>query len=787
MGRLIAVHILLTMTASQGKPAPAGRPRAEILPLTERILMVHVSEGRAIHHQRGQKRTDGERVEIAPLDTAAASRPEAWRVTCADDPDFASGLRPLRVGRKSKGTDFAWMVQGWDAANNRAVNRDPDHVKDHWLYLVLPHAVKSGRTYTVTPYGVPGLEPMTLACHWDKARSEAVHVNLLGYLPEARGKYAYVYHWAGDMGSTDLSFLKDRSFRLVDTKTGRTAFTGTVAFRAPANQPETHQVRDTPNGSYINAEVWECDFSGFSIPGSYVVAVDGVGRSLAFRIDADVYREAFRTTCRGLYHNRSGIALKKPYTEFERPAPHNPLLTPGFAGKLVYTASRHIDWKNPDADPADRPAIEAGIKGPIDVWGWYQDAGDWDSYASHTTVATSLLFAFETAPRNFTDGELNIPESGNGIPDILDEAAWLPRFCRRLRRELVRKGWGTGGIGLRICGDHFGGDTRADGTTKGSWEDTDRQWIVSGEDPVSTFRYAGTAAHLAWCMKLAGLRDPEGIDWLAEAKESWAWAVAHTSPADEGKVRDGRSYAAAALFRMTGDPACEAWLEKDTAGLKAGDELLWDRAHGPWIYCLGGGAAPTRPALAKRLREVVLASAEAVALASSRKRPLRWGGSWWMPMLVGQQTTPWILDGIVGWALTKDSDPALAAAFRGAVATTCDYFLGTNALNQTWVTGLGERHVREAFHMDAWYNGKGRIHPGVIPYGPWKKTKALGQGPWDSDWPNKTVHPTIDLWPGNERWFENRNSPLSAEFTIHQNTAPAAAAFGWLCAAKPTK
>src|SRR4029079_13036128 len=294
-----------------------------------------------------------------------------------------------------------------------------------------------------------------------------------------------------------------------DQKTGKAAFTGSVVYRAPANRQETGLVQDTPNGNFLGAEVWQCEFSSFSVPGTYVVAVDGIGCSFPFRIDADVYREAFHTTCRGLYHNRSGIALKKPYTEFERPAPHNPLLTPGFAGKLVYTTSRNIDWKNGDADAADKPAIEAGIKGPIDVWGWYQDAGDWDSYISHTSIATILCFAYETAPKNFSDGELNLPESGNGVPDILDEAAWLPRFCFRLRRELLKKGWGTGGVGLRVCGDHFGGDTRQDGTSKGSYEDVDRQWIVSGEDPVSTFRYASVAAHLDRRLTLGRVTDPD--------------------------------------------------------------------------------------------------------------------------------------------------------------------------------------------------------------------------------------------------------------------------------------
>jgi hypothetical protein len=661
------------------------------------------------------------------------------------------------------------------------VNKDPDHAKDHWLYLVLPQPLTPGKTYAVKAAGIAGLESLTLNYKVEQSRSEAVHVNLLGVVPDSPAKFAYVYHWAGDLGSVPLDFLKGKSFRLIDQKSGKAAFSGEVTFRAPANRQETGQLTDTPNGSFLCAEVWQCDFSAFTTPGSYVVAVDGVGCSFPFRIDADVYREAFRLTCRGLYHNRSGIALKKPYTEFERPAPHNPLLTPGFAGKLVYTTSRFIDWKNADADAVDRPAIEAGIKGPIDVWGWYQDAGDWDSYDSHTNVATTLCFAYETAPSNFSDGELNLPESGNGIPDILDEAAWLPRFCNRLRHELIKKGWGSGGIGLRVCGDHFGGDTRADGTSKASYEDTDRQWIVSGEDPVSTFRYAAIAAHLAWCLQIAKKTDPDKVDWRNEAKEAYAWALAHTQAKDEKSVKDVRCHAAAQLFRLTGAAEAEAQVEKDTSGLKPGETLAYDARYGPWAYLLGGKG---KPELMQRLRECVLAGCENIALKTSEQRALRWGGDFYMPMLVGQQTTPWILDGIVGCTLTKQSDPAKSKAFRGAVVTTADYFLGTNALNQTWVTGLGARHVEGIFHMDAWYNGKPTLHPGLIPYGPWKKGKDQGMGPWDADWANKTVYPGIDQWPGNERWFDNRNCPLSAEFTIHQNTCYSAATYGWLCGAR---
>src|SRR5258707_3515727 len=42
-----------------------------------------------------------------------------------------------------------------------------------------------------------------------------------------------------------------------------------------------------------------------------------------------------------------------------------------------------------------------------------------------------------------------------------------------------------------------------------SYLDTNRQWIASGEDPWSTYRYAAVAAQLAWCLKKAGVADPE--------------------------------------------------------------------------------------------------------------------------------------------------------------------------------------------------------------------------------------------------------------------------------------
>lgn len=735
----------------------------EVLPLNDQIVMLHWDDGYVVHHGIGQRRGD-EEVIVRPLNVSRAMKPSSYSIRIGSET-----VQPTRVSRKSKGTDFAWFVDYW--FENKAVNEKPDHAREHWIYLALPKPIPAGATVEVS---MPDLEdePVRAEFVFDvaKVRSEAVHTNVIGYLPWAPDKFAYLFHWAGDGGSVDFSRWNDAPFHLRDRDTGKVVFEGKLAFRKDAANQETFHVTDSPpNGNFLKADVWQADFSKFETPGEYIVSIPGVGCSFPFRIAPDSYREPFVTTIRGLYHNRSGIALVEPYTQFTRPAPHNPKLTPGFAGKLMYTKVPYSEWGSEGGDEAK---LRAGFVGPLESAGWYQDAGDWDSYPTHLRVPIELLIGFQLTPKGFADGELNIPESGNGIPDQLDEAAWLPRFCYRLRHELLDKKYATGGIGLRIAGDAFG----SDGEGIPSYKDVHRIWAASGEDPISTFGYAGVAAHLAYLLADLGKKDPEGIDWAKESREAFDWAMAH----DASGTQAYRTYAAACLFRLTGDARYERQLAKDLADIPEGP-VFEERMYGIMVRALGAQPGD----LLTKTRAWVLATADETLLGTSAKRALRWGGNFSMPMLIGQQTTPMILEGPVARELTRVSDPEKSLSYLAAICTTCDFFLGGNALNATWVTGLGPRHPNQVFHMDAWYNGKPTPHPGVIPYGPWLKQSEFGQGPWDAAWPNKTLYPMgVDAWPGGERWYDNRCSPMNSEFTIHQNTAPAAVIFGYLFAQK---
>lgn len=766
----------------------ASRARAaelvEVLPLTDQILMVHFDDGRVTIAKPGEKAQAGDIVTVSPLDAARASSADAYQLTSADDSAYATAARPTAVGRKSKGTEFANHCDTW---SGKCVNTSPDRAHEHWIYLVLPSALKRGKTYRVET-GALASNASTTTFTFDETRlrSEAIHVNTVAYAAQSPAKYGYVYHWLGDRGGLDVGPLVGRACHLVRTSDRTVAFSSTLKARKGADNVETAYPTDTPGANFLGTAVADCDFSAFGAPGEYVLSVDGVGSSFPFRIDEDAFRKPFYAAMKGLFIQRSGIAIDAAHGEgYSRPAPHHPKLTPGFAGKLKYTSTRWFDVTSGDAAEADKPTWEAGIKGDLDTWGWYQDAGDWDAYFVHTTIPSQLLLLFEAHPDHFVDGELKIPESGNGIPDVIDEARWLIRFYHRTRHAILAAGYGTGGVGgARVMGDLWGSDL-PDGVVAGSWQDTKRQWIVSGEDPWMTYRYAALAAHLAYVLKSIGKADPEGIDWRAEAEAAWKWASENTRAGDGTKhgyaLVQMRMHAAVALYRLTGESAHHEAFKTDFAA--AGAAYDESSRYWQWLY-----ARLPASAVDASIREKSFAAMEARAaeeLASTHTdRATRVGGNFYMPMFLGQGSTPLINDGLLALDALSERPSERREKMRATAYTTADYFLGTNPLNMTWISRLGPRYPKGPFHLDGFTKGAEFPPMGIIPYGPvavardWMAQPP--QGPWSSNWPNSDVHPAIESWPGHERWFDQRTGIASCEFTVHQTTIVSAVVYGSL-------
>ncbi len=765
----------------------------DVRPLTDRVLMVHIDEGYVQHAVAGQVRKQATAF-VNPVNVNLATQPNQYQLSSPTDPAYTAAKSPTSLNRKSKPTDFAPLCEVYEVQPFYGVigcaNNSPDHVMEHWIYLRLAQALQGGQTYRLTMSAgvIGGQREIEFVFDEQQLRSDAIHVNNIAYSTAAELKYGYVYHWLGDGGSLDLSAYDNNAFGLIDVSSGQVVYSGNLKFRKDefAQESARGDVTETPNNNFLGAEVYECDFSAYNVPGEYKLFVEGIGSSYPFNISCNSTRLPFEMVMKSIYYNRSGVELDHPYTEATRPAPHNPLVTPGFAGKLKYTTTTICQASVPDANEADKPLWESGILGDLDAWGWYQDAGDWDGYPSHYKVPVQLLLTYEHFPENFTDGQLGTAENNNGLPDILDEARWLIRYYKRIKDETESKNWTTGGVpGGRVFGDLWGDDLGEGDIIRGSWQDNDRIWVASGEDVVTTFNYAGIAAHFAYLLEQGQLTDPENIDWEAEAISAYQWAV---QAYDVNAVCQdythvwARNYAAAALFRLTGDASYDADFQATwtATGQKAFDVLQAEPAYGPYVYAFTD--MTKSGSIDDSIKIAIEYTSDFYLIWNVDKRSCRWGGNPFLPMLSGHPTTPYVLEGLMGYNLIRESNPSKAAEYLKYLYTTVDYFLGTNPLQMTWISGLGEKSPYGLLHLDSWASGDGGeyMKSGIVPYGPWKRDEPSIITSSHHHWPNQWIYPDINVWPGHERWFEQRYAALGPEYTIHQNNVTAAAIYGAL-------
>jgi endoglucanase len=148
--------------------------------------------------------------------------------------------------------------------------------------------------------------------------------------------------------------------------------------------------------------VWQGDFSSLNAAGRYIIAV-GEHHSEPFEIGGAPYRGVLAAALKQFFYQRCRTALTEPYARsFTRGAPCH--------------VHDEVAW-----DLADHPERKRRWKVRQ---GWH-DAGNYDMYVASTApTAQALLLAFETEPELFGDLSLDIPESSNGVPDILDEVRW---------------------------------------------------------------------------------------------------------------------------------------------------------------------------------------------------------------------------------------------------------------------------------------------------------------------------------------------------------------------------
>jgi len=183
-----------------------------------------------------------------------------------------------------------------------------------------------------------------------------------------------------------------------------------VVFRVPTDGGSIHSKGKDPGSG---DQVWWVDFSPVKARGSYHLFSSSLNaRSYEFVIAPDVYDDVMRTALKTFYLQRCGIAKTATY-----------------AGAWADgTACHRADaWTGPAPSQVDR-----GLR---DLTGGWHDAGDYNKYLWYA-ASNAILFmlrAWEDEPRRFPDGALNIPESGNGVSDLLDEVKWELDFFLKMQ------------------------------------------------------------------------------------------------------------------------------------------------------------------------------------------------------------------------------------------------------------------------------------------------------------------------------------------------------------------
>jgi endoglucanase len=602
-----------------------------------------------------------------------------------------------------------------------------------------------------------------------EAPSPLFKVNQVGYLPWAP-KYAYMGAWLGPELGAWRPHGELAGWQLVD------AATGEVVKDSP-DPPRVHVLdTETEEGApWTGEKTYEMDFSEIAREGEYFLRVPGVGRSAAFKIWRGAAEEAFRVHMGGLYQKRCGIAKEEPWTHWTAPACHTEVVRgvfPPEEGKLP----SGIFWFDIIRDTTD---WEHGER--LQLAGGWHDAADFDRRPQHLGIVNDLCAAYLMRPENFPDGQLRIPESSNGIPDILDEAEWGLRHLLAGQRE-------DGGVGTWVeTTDHPGpGDVE-------KWDGM--QYALSRATRRSSLAYAAHASLLARCD--ARFREK----YLESAERAWDFALRErprteiftvrrkgggwfdTTDAvywDEPEELPAALFAKAAvnLHALTGDAKYLEAMEAEAPRLaKAQDKEGWswepmlfsgEMAAGPTPEALDGLFGPWKKRVMKSAEAVLRQQRDAWAYRLPWHAP---GESWYKTIGLGHahplQRARWFVaaHGISG-----------EARFLDAAALALDFHNGCNPMGSTLTSGLGEVYPVAFLDLPSYVDGIEEYVPGITPYRwVWALPARAVSILWDND------REAARRWPVWRRWWnlEIKTVPAS-EYTVWETIAPAAVVTGYL-------
>lgn len=493
--------------------------------------------------------------------------------------------------------------------------------------------------------------------------------------------------------------------------------------------------------SYSPLPVRLADISSITVSGNYVVGVNAVNATATITVQPSVHKRVATASLKAFYFQRASTALPEKYAgQWHRVAGHPD------TNVMVH----------PSAASASRPTGTI-IASPR---GWY-DAGDYNKYIVNSGITMgTLLSLYEDYPAYCKSISINIPESENNLPDLLDEILW------NLRWMLTMQDPSDGGVYHKLTTASFEGMVMPDKATR-------QRYVVAKSTPAA-LDFAAVMAQAARILKahngdLPGLAD----SCLAAAKQAWIWAGQNpnvlysqrelnpkfdpditTGEYGDRDVRDEKIWAACELYVTTHDAM---YLAAPVFPDDAMPLPSWGNVRLLGYYSLlrnkptlPKDAAAITDDAAERLTKLARDwSSHAAASPFRTTMGLRALDFVWGSNAVAANQGILLLQ---AYKLTHDK------TLLDAALSNLDYLLGRNATGFSFVTGFGNKTPMHPHHRPSVADGIEAPVPGLLSGGP-NPGRQDGCAGYPSGIPNEAFVDNDCSYASNEIAI-NWNAPL---------------------------
>ena len=484
----------------------------------------------------------------------------------------------------------------------------------------------------------------------------------------------------------------------------------------------------TQNWTYSSEKVQIADFTKFNVPGQYIMLVPGITNSNTFVISDYALNSVAKSSLKGYYFQRASIPIVDPYAGIFTRAEGHP--------------DNHV-LIHPSATSYGRPAGTV-VSGPK---GWY-DAGDYNKYVVNAGISTyTLLSAYEHFSPYYDTLNLNIPESGNGIPDILDEVLWEIRWLFTMQDPY------DGGVYHKLTNLNFDpiGVMPADATTP--------RYMVA-KSSQAAFDFAAIMAQSArifsnFSAQLPGLADScvNAASWAyiwgqafptqyynqAAINKEYPSDSVSTGPYQDGYSGDEQYWAAAELYTTTQNPMyypsfntlpsnsdIPGWPNVSTLGLIT---LSHYRKLLPGISYDTANIMNKITSIAGKYRTYCMNSSAYDVAMGTNSGDFNWGSN----SQAGNEA----------FVMLEAFNYAKDSTYLNSALSNIDYLLGRNAPGICFLTGSGTTFTMHPHHGVSDADGLPNPIPGLLAGGPNANPDLTeGCGP-ASAYPYSTQYPAF--------------------------------------------